>query len=306
MTIQDSRSEYARRMHRVLEHVDRHLDETLELDALASVANFSPFHFHRLFSAWTGETPGDYLRRRRLETGALRLISQPDTPVLQVALSVGFGSSEAFARAFKARFGASPTAWRARARQHRNPDQVERNLNQDALEANRYPPASPITHGEGVMKVTLMDREPAHVAYLRHIGPYGAPIAEFWRTVVAPWMGTNGLFGRPRYGVSYDDPGIAAPERCRYDACIEVPEAFSGTGDYQITAIPGGRYASTRFSGTTSDIVDAWAKLLRDWLPESGMQLDSRPFFEYYGLDATFDPKTGVFTCDLCIPVAAL
>lgn len=156
------------------------------------------------------------------------------------------------------------------------------------------------------MKVTLIDREPVHVAYLRHIGPYGAPISEFWRTVVAPWMQTNGLFGRPRYGISHDDPGIAAPERSRYDACVEVEESFSGTGDYHTTVIPGGKYASTRFSGTTSDIVDTWAKLLREWLPESGMQLDSRPFFEYYGLDATFDPKTGVFTCELCIPVTAL
>ena len=50
-----------------------------------------------------GETLGDYLRRRRLEVAAQRLISQPAVPVLQVALSVGFGSTEAFARAFKTR-----------------------------------------------------------------------------------------------------------------------------------------------------------------------------------------------------------
>ena len=77
-------------MHRVLEHVDRHLDEQLELEVLASVANFSSFHFHRLFTAWMGETLGDYVRRRRLEMAAQRLIAQPRLPVLQVALSVGF------------------------------------------------------------------------------------------------------------------------------------------------------------------------------------------------------------------------
>lgn len=100
-------------MHRVLEHIDQQLDEPLELDALAAVANFSPFHFHRLFTAWMGETLGDYVRRRRLEVGAMRLVAQPRLSVLQVALSVGFGSAEAFARAFKFRFGAPPTAWRA-------------------------------------------------------------------------------------------------------------------------------------------------------------------------------------------------
>ncbi|HEY3195909.1 MAG TPA: AraC family transcriptional regulator [Candidatus Dormibacteraeota bacterium] len=78
--------------------------------------NFSSFHFHRLFTAWFGETLGEYVRRRRLETAALRLVAQPRLPVLQVALSVGFGSTEAFARAFKARFGSTPTAWRVSQR----------------------------------------------------------------------------------------------------------------------------------------------------------------------------------------------
>src|SRR5256885_2562898 len=52
-------------------------------------SNFSSFHFHRLFSAWMGETLGEYLRRRQLEIGAQRLVTQPRMPVLQVALSVG-------------------------------------------------------------------------------------------------------------------------------------------------------------------------------------------------------------------------
>jgi len=107
MAVMDSRFEYVARMHRVVEHIDRHLDEPLDLETLAGVANFSSFHFHRLFSAWMGETLGEYLRRRRLEIGAQRLATQPRIPVLRVALSVGFGSSEAFARAFKARFGKS-------------------------------------------------------------------------------------------------------------------------------------------------------------------------------------------------------
>ena len=120
MTHQDSRSEYVDRMHRVLEHIDRELDQPLELERLARVANFSPFHFHRLFTAWMGETLGDYMRRRRLELAAQRLVAQPRLPVLQVALSVGFGSTEAFARAFKTRFGSTPTGWRDSQRRKRD------------------------------------------------------------------------------------------------------------------------------------------------------------------------------------------
>lgn len=108
MTLRDSRSEYEARMHRVVEYIDRQLDQPLNLDTIAKVAHFSAFHFHRLFAAWMGETLGDYLRRRRIEIAAMRLAAQPRVPVLHIALSVGFGSAEAFARAFRARFGARP------------------------------------------------------------------------------------------------------------------------------------------------------------------------------------------------------
>src|SRR5262252_10707138 len=113
-------------MHRVIEAIDGRLDQPLDLASLAAVAHFSPYHFHRVFAAWTGETLGDYLRRRRVEQAASRLAAQPKLSVLQVALSVGFGSGEAFTRAFKAHFGCAPSVWRARAPRQRNPGQAQR------------------------------------------------------------------------------------------------------------------------------------------------------------------------------------
>jgi AraC family transcriptional regulator len=156
------------------------------------------------------------------------------------------------------------------------------------------------------MKVTLVDRQPTTVAYLRHVGPYGKPLLDFWTNTVAPWMETNGLLGRPRYGISLDDPGITAPEQLRYDAAVEVPSNFIGAGDHQMTVVAGGKYAAGRFKGTGDQVGDAWAWLLRDWLPDSGMQLDSRPFFEYYPIEAVYDPKTREFECDIFIPVKPL
>jgi AraC family transcriptional regulator len=70
--------------------------------------------------------------------------------------------------------------------------------------------------------------------------------------------------------------------------------------------IPGGKYAVGKFKGTENKVGEAWAWLLRDWLPESGMQLDSRPFFEHYPVSAGYDQKTGQFECEICIPVTPL
>jgi AraC family transcriptional regulator len=298
--VDDSRSEYERRIHRVLAHIDAHLDGALDLDTLAAVANFSPFHFHRVFRAWCGETLGDYLRRRRLELAALRLVSQPRLAVLDVALGVGFGSGEAFARAFRQRFGASPTAWR----QQRKHGQAGRKIGQAAASAAADDGLSPTK--EPVMNVKLIDRQPTAVAYFRHTGPYGQPVARFWMEQVAPWMEANGLMGRVRYGIAHDDPTITEAARCRYDACVELAPDAVVSGQPQRTVLPGGRYACAPFEGTVDDIDAAWQRLLRGWLPASGLQVDSRPLLEHYPLGSRFDPATGVFDCELCIPVSPL
>jgi len=89
------------------------LDEGVPLGALAAHAGMSPFHLHRLFSAVAGETPKQYTLRLRVSRGAAMLVAG-DASVLEIALSCGFESHEAFTRAFRRRFGLTPRAYRAR------------------------------------------------------------------------------------------------------------------------------------------------------------------------------------------------
>lgn len=307
--------EYARRMNRVLDHIDAHLDESLDLAGLAAVANFSPFHFHRVFAAWMGETLGDYLRRRRLDVAAIRLAGQRQMPVLQVALSVGFGSGEAFARAFKARFACTPGAWRAQtparwaeevalARRQSNPDQVVGK--DDQVAGGTAPEDGDSFIEEFSMEVKIATLPPTRVAYLRHLGPYGPSVSRFWQDKVLPWLLAQGLETRALYGIGHDDPGIAEPERCRYDACVEVAEDYVASGQAGIASLPGGRYAMAAYRGDGPGIARAWTEMLRDWLPASGMQCDARPCFEYYPEDRFYDPATGEFSCFICVPVRPL
>ena len=309
---------YTQRMNRVLDHIDSHIDETLEIAPLARVAHFSPFHFHRIFTAWMGETLGDYLRRRRLEVAAARLAGQHRQPILHIALSVGFGSGEAFARAFKTHFGQTPSAWRAttaarwteelhHVRRRSNPDQLLRKPDQEANEGeNDNSEVTNTPPQELKMQVTLSTLPPTRVAYLRHIGPYGPSISAFWQQKFLPWMHANQLEGRPCYGLAHDDPGITAPANCRYDACVEVTADFSPRGQAGIALLPGGRYALADYRGNGPGIERAWIEFLRDWLPNSGLQIDSRPVFEHYPVDAKYDPGSGEFNCQLCLPVKPL
>lgn len=323
------RAEYARRMNRVLDYIDRHLDQPLDLARLSGVANFSPFHFHRVFAAWTGETLGDYARRRRLEKAAFRLSCGQDEPVLATALATGFGSGEAFARAFKLKFGCTPSAWRRDTRQRlaaqalgsgarrlagSNPDQAPSKFDQAPRRGIGDDDVSRNDTGDFHMNVTVIDLPAARVAYHRLIGPYGPGIGAFWRATVAPWIASHGLDQQMCYGVGHDDPGITAPDKCRYDACVtlpdSVPDAFDSAGSAAIVNLPGGRYAVARFEGEPAALADAWNWLTREWLPDSGLQPDDRPCFEMFGPNTVTGPRggheVGRLVCDLCIPVRPL
>ncbi|MEO6279773.1 AraC family transcriptional regulator [Roseateles sp.] len=200
MTANASRRQYEARMHRVQAHIDLHLDQPLDLQALAAVAHFSPFHFHRLFLAWTGRTLGDYLARRRLEKGAQRLRGQPASSVLSIALGVGYGSAEAFTRAFKQRFGLPPTQWR-------NLDQVDSNLDQaGAGQGGEHGFSHHRDEGDPV-NIRLIDRPPVRMGYLRYQGAYGPALGRFWAETFTPWLATQNpggcrAWGRVRAGAS--------------------------------------------------------------------------------------------------------
>jgi AraC family transcriptional regulator len=79
---------------------------------IAARAHLSRFHFDRVVSAVSGETPARLRRRILLERAAFRLVTTRAT-VLEVALEAGYSSNEAFTRAFRRAYGAAPASWRA-------------------------------------------------------------------------------------------------------------------------------------------------------------------------------------------------
>jgi AraC family transcriptional regulator len=106
------REEYASRINRVIDYIEAHIDKDLSLEALAEVACFSRYHFHRLFGAITGEPLGQFIQRIRVEKAASKLIHNPKKSITQIAFECGFSGSAAFARAFKEAFGMSAREWR--------------------------------------------------------------------------------------------------------------------------------------------------------------------------------------------------
>ena len=289
---------YVARINQVIDHIDAHLAERLDLERLAALAHVSAFHFHRIFQALTGETPGARVRRRRVEVAAQRLLATPPASILQIALEVGFASPEVFARAFKAHFGMTPTHWRedgARAWVE------QRRTASELYDAGRWK-----ERDSAAIQVELCTLADAHVAYLRYLGPYGAPeIGQTWERLLS-WCVAHGVMERkPRLiGISHDSPELTAPQLLRYDACVEIsPTHALDDVKLGVQAVSGGRYACTPFHGTAETIHAHWMRLFSEWLPTSQYQADDRPALELYDHSIAQADDLRVFSCLLCLPI---
>ncbi|MEO1023534.1 MAG: AraC family transcriptional regulator, partial [Bacteroidota bacterium] len=122
--------DYISRINRTFDYIEANLGRPLTLEELAGVANFSKFHFNRMFKAIVGETPFQFIHRLRLEKAAMLLIANQQEPIADIAYRCGFPEVSVFSRSFRKQFNQSATQYRA---QKSNISQTDSNEYQRAL-----------------------------------------------------------------------------------------------------------------------------------------------------------------------------
>ncbi len=310
-----TRKEYARRINAALDFIDRNIGDDVSLAKLASVACFSPYHFHRIFSSFVGEPPAEYVRRLRLEKAAIRLVNDPSVPVTTIALSCGFSTSALFCRLFKARFGMTPTAWRAGGSEKSKNGQKVRKNGKDSPRRTRYrwpERTDPLKRRAGMKKrpkVRIEDVPPWRIAYVPHMKGYedSAGIGDAFQTLFC-WAGPRGVMSADMrvMGMALDNPDITPKDKCRYYACVVVNDRAEPDGRVGIMTIRPGKYAVGRFSGGPGVFKKAYAEMYGEWLPQSGWQPDDAPAFESYIGEPSGTEKRPHFVFDLYVPVKPL
>jgi AraC family transcriptional regulator len=275
--------DYSRRIERVIAYIGEHLHDSLDLDRLAAVACFSPFHFHRIYRAMTGETAADTLRRLRLHHAAGELV-QGQAPIAALARQAGYRSIAAFTRAFGASYGISPSAYRRAGR--------------------LVPPSPAATETETAMyDVSVRELQPAHLAALRHAGSY-LEIGPTFERLFAWAIGRGLMSPQTRaIGVYYDDPDGVAAKDLRSEAGLVIGPGVPIDGDLRIVEVPGGRHAVLHHRGPYAELNKAYRWLYREWLPRSGEQCADRPIFEEYLNNPRILPPEQWLT-DICLPLA--
>ena len=299
-------------MNRVVDHIQTHLADPLDLEQLAAVACFSPFHFHRLFRAWMGETLQAFVHRLRLERAAQLLVFDQAKSISDIAQECGFSSASTFARAFKAAFGTPAGEWRKRKICQENRKDWEACKGAPLGFSNVAAPS--VRHEEIPMTNTRLDVQvrrlaPATIAYIRHIGPYKGDTALFRRLFnqLFAWAESRALMSPDASYLSLfqDNPNLTPAAKQRLEVALVVPAGTAPGGDVGIRIMEGGLFATARVRVKIEDYAAQWDSLIADWLPGSGYQPDHRPAMEFYLNDPGSDPE-GRYHIEICLPVRPL
>lgn len=260
--------DYRERINRVIFHIEAHLGEPMNLKDLAKVAYFSPYHFHRIFVAFTGETLAGFVRRLRLERAVQQLLHL-DASVTEIALCAGYETPSAFTRAFVALFGITPTEYR------------ERHESITLLGAR---PLALTTITEDLTMIQeIRAIDPMPVLFVRRTGPYYQAAGEAFG-VLCQFAGPRGLLGPSTrmIGISHDDPHVTDESKFRYDACVSIDREVKTEGEVGLKTIAGGRYAVFLHAGAYEGFGQTYDQIFKAWLPGSGEKLREEPCFEVY------------------------
>ncbi len=262
---------YHGRMQRVLDHIARHLDEDLDLDAVSGIAAFSKFHFHRQFTATFGISVHRYVQLARMKRASYRLAYRDAQSVTEIAMDAGYDAPDAFARAFRQRVGQSPSSFR------KAPDWEPwlaafgpLDNARSTLMQTTYTPDD----------VTIRDLAPTPVAIIEHRGDpatIGATIQRF-----IAWRKATGLSPKvsPTFNIFHSDPHTTPPTEYRMDLCVGTDRPIEAKGErIEAGTIPGGRCAVLRVVGNTDNLEPAALYLYRDWLPASGEEARDFPLY---------------------------
>lgn len=323
--------EYTARINRAIDYIEKNTGEgDLSLKKLSAVAGFSPFHFHRIFAGMMGETLNQFIQRIRVEKAAMMLVSNPKKNMTEIAFDCGYSGSAQFSRAFRERFGTTPSQWRKvelcrslSVQADRNKSNICKNKSNHCEIKGKSGKAQLFSGGYDNEKtgrrlimnsikpqsIEVKKFPDMTVVYVRHVGPYKGNPALFEKLIgrICSWAGARELLNPDTklIAVYHDNPDVTDEAKLRMSICLTVPEGTKVDSEIGKMKIEGGAYVVAHYEINGDEYEKAWNWVYGTWLPESGYQPDDKPCFELYGPDPKEHPQ-GKHILDICVPVKPL
>ncbi|MFE9938133.1 AraC family transcriptional regulator [Streptomyces hirsutus] len=256
------------RLNQALEHIEGRLEQQVDVTELARIAATSEYHLRRMFSALAGMPLSEYVRRRRLTVAGAEVLAGRES-LLEIAVRYGYGSGEAFARAFRAMHGIGPGEARRTG----------------AVLVSQPRLAFRLTvEGSSSMRYRVVDRPDFSVVGLKarvplvHMGPNQA-IIDFVRGIDPRMLERlEKLSDQEPQGIvavcdDLDPSRAEGTELDYYHGVITSASASEGT---TVLSVPAGTWAVFTTSGPAPQAIqELWRDVFTQWFPSTPYR--SRP-----------------------------
>lgn len=281
-------------LNRLVEYVDARLTDDIDIAVLARDLGTTEYHLRRMFSSLAGMPLSDYIRRRRMTVAATDLVG--DSELLDIAVRYGYGSTEAFGRAFRAVHGVAP----GDVRREGGPLQAQPQLRFRLTVEGSTPMETHIIERPAFRLVGHAARVPLiHEGVNPHIQ---AHIAALPPEEHARLKGLSSAEPAGLLQVSADiDPDYTEGSELTYLHGVAVAESAATPPDLDVIEVPAGAWAAFRVSGDyPAALQQAWAATATDWFPSNPWRLRPGP-----SIVAVIDrsPDFATATCELWLPV---
>ncbi|MGC5170471.1 GyrI-like domain-containing protein [Microbacterium sp. DT81.1] len=281
-------------LNRLVGLIEDRLADEIDIAGLASSLGTTEYHLRRMFSSLAGMPLSEYIRRRRMAVAAADVLG--DGELLSIAVRYGYGSTEAFGRAFRGVHGVSP----GEVRRHGGPLRTQPQLRFRLTVEGSTPMDTRIIERPAFRLVGHSARVPLiHRGANPHIQAHIAslPAAEHIRLKAMSDSEPAGLLQ-----VSADvEPDYTEGSEVTYLHGVAVGETTPVPEDLTAIEVPAGTWAVFRTSGPyPASLQSTWATTATDWFPSNPWRLRPGPSIVAV-LDRAADFSTA--TCELWLPV---
>ena len=266
---------YRARVNRVIDYVQQDVAREHRLEQLAAVANFSTFHFHRVFKALMGETVHAFVGRLRLQRAVHLMAHDPTRNLTDIALACGFSSSSAFSRSFKKHYGVPPRAFDLAALKQESRRSLNETVNLE------FPRLAKGNNPDG-FRADIRNLPSRRLAYRRVHGSYEPGVVEAAAHDMVLWAERNGFADGDWYGYTWEDPDLVPLPLCRYDVAVEIPADATIDDSVGALDLPEMTVAEVEVRGSLELEQRAIDWLFESWLPASGWLPANYPGFEFW------------------------
>ena len=280
------------RLNQALEHIERRLDQQVDVAELARIAATSEYHLRRMFSALAGLPLSEYIRRRRLTVAGAEVLAGRES-LLDIAVRYGYGSGEAFGRAFRAMHGVGPGEARRSGATLVSQPRLSFRLTIEGSSSMRYR----VVDRPDFDVVGLKTRVP-----LVHSGPNQA-IVDFVRGIDPQVLERlEKLSDTEPHGIlavcdDIDPSRAEGTELDYYHGVITTAAAPAGT---TVLSVPAGTWAVFTTSGPVPRAIqELWRDVFTEWFPANPYR--SRPGPEI--LRTRLSPDKTEADAELWLPV---